>query len=129
MSFPSQDELIKLNEEGSEKLIDITIISEDEDNDNSDNLASWEIVAVDKTLIELQLVFSSPLSVSSGDTADKLIVQVSLSKYPDENGAFLPASINRVKAIPLQFSSAEEAEIVASAGSSALSTTASTCGI
>ena len=64
MGFPSQEELIKLNEEGSEKLIDITIISEDEDNDNSDNLVSWEIVKVDKRLIELQLVFSSPLSVS-----------------------------------------------------------------
>ena len=64
MSFPSQEELIKLNEEGSEKLIDIAILSGDEDNDNSGNLVSWEIVKVDKRLIELQLVFSSPLSVS-----------------------------------------------------------------
>ena len=84
MSFPSMEELIKLNQERSEKkLIDISIFSEDEENDASENLESWAIVKVDQKLIELQLVFSSPLMVSQGDTADKLIVQVGLSMYPD----------------------------------------------
>ena len=49
--------------------------------------------------------------------------------FPDENGATLPASVNRVKAIPLQFSSAEEAEIMSSIGSAALAISASTSGI
>ena len=51
-----------------------------------------------------------------------------MSRFPDQNDATLPDSVNRIKAIPLQFSSAEEAEVVDWTGKVALGTTASTSG-
>ena len=47
--------------------------------------------------------------------------------YPDENDAKLPVSLNRIKPIPLQLSSAAEAEAVGKAGGSTLATSAVTC--
>ena len=64
MSFPSKEELIKLNQESTEKLIDISILGGDEEDYDQNNFLRWEIVTVQKKLIELQLVFLSPLQVS-----------------------------------------------------------------
>ena len=65
-----------------------------------ENLLSWEIVSVSSTLIEIDLEFENPVQVSQGDNNDRLITQVALSRYPDENQNRLPASIYRIKDIP-----------------------------
>ena len=65
-----------------------------------DNLRSWKIISVSPTLIEIDLEFENPVQVSQGDNNDRLITQVALSRYPDENQNRLPASINRIKDIP-----------------------------
>ena len=49
-------------------MIDGDSLSEDE------NLISWEIVAVDPSLIEIDLKFEKPLEVSSGDEYDTLLI-------------------------------------------------------
>ena len=94
MSFPSTDEFIALNKESGNKLIDLMVISSDEDDaekvEPSPNLSSWEIVSVSSSLIEIKLTFEKPLEVSQGTERDKLVVQVSLSQFPDENQATLP---------------------------------------
>ena len=64
MSFPSKEEFIKLDQESTEKLIDISILGGDEEDYDQNNFLRWEIVTVQKKLIELQLVFLSPLQVS-----------------------------------------------------------------
>ena len=49
------------------------------------NLKDWKIVSVSSKLIEIDLIFEKPLQVSAGSEGDKIIVQVGLSQYPDEN--------------------------------------------
>ena len=65
MSFPSTDEFIALNKESGNKLIDLMVISSDEDDaekvEPSPNLSSWEIVSVSSSLIEIKLTFEKPL--------------------------------------------------------------------
>ena len=91
------------------------------------NLLSWNIVSVGDKLIEIDLNFDQPLQVSQGDESDKLIVQVDLSQFPDEHGARLPISVNRIKDIPIQVKSKAEAEAIADAGSAAHRSSAGTC--
>ena len=100
MNFPSQDEFIELNKQSEDKLIEIFVLKGDEEIQD-DNFESWEIVSVGSNLIEIDLFFVKPLYVSSGDQYDKLLVQVALSQYEDENQANLPASVNKSKEIPL----------------------------
>ena len=47
------EELIKLNQESTEKLIDIAIFKGEEENYDQDNFQRWEIVKVEKQVIEL----------------------------------------------------------------------------
>ena len=98
-----------------------------EEEEEDENLRSWQIVSVAPKLIEVDLEFDKPIYVSQGEVADKLIVQVGLSDYPDEFDATLPASVNRVKDIPLQVSSQEEAEAVGEVGSSTHEASTSVC--
>ena len=99
MMFPSEREFILLNEKSGNELIDLFIFRGDEDIQD-DNLKSWKISSVSPTLIEIDLEFENPVQVSQGDKNDRLITQVALSRYPDENQNRLPESINRIKDIP-----------------------------
>ena len=99
MSFPSLSDFIKQNEESGNKLIDLMMLK-GEDEVLDENLVSWQIISVGAKLIEIKLEFASPLSVSQGEVSDKLLVQMQLSDFPDENLAFLPTSINRIKELP-----------------------------
>ena len=67
-----------MNENSCEKLIDLVVYKGDELTED-DNLLRWNIVKVDKELIEIDLFFKRPLHVSQQDNPDKLIVQVKLS--------------------------------------------------
>ena len=99
MIFPSEREFILLNEKSGNELIELIMLKGDEDVQD-DNLKSWKIISVSPTLIEIDLEFENPVQVSQGDNNDRLITQVALSRYPDENQNRLPASINRIKDIP-----------------------------
>ena len=99
MIFPSEREFILLNEKSGNELIELVMLKGDEDVQD-DNLKSWKIISVSPTLIEIDLEFENPVQVSQGDNNDRLITQVALSRYPDENQNRLPASINRIKDIP-----------------------------
>ena len=99
MDFPSTREFILDNEESENKLIDVMMLSgEDEAIDL--NLLSWTIVKVTSQQIEISLKFERPLEVSQGDEPDKLLVQAGLSKFLDENLQRLEKSIVRMKEIP-----------------------------
>ena len=101
--FPSLIEFIEeINSQESAaetKLIDFVMMKSDED-EIDDNLTGWEIVSVNEKLIEVDLNFRDPLLVSQGDAYDRLVVQIALSMYPDENQNRLPVSVNRIKDIP-----------------------------
>ena len=81
------------------KLIDLAVYKGDEDI-KDENLKSWEIVSVNPTLIEIDLTFYKPLYVSQGYESDRLIVEISLTQFTDENQARLHPGINRIKRIP-----------------------------
>ena len=84
MSFPSLEDLIELNKQSKNKLIELFMLKGDEETIDT-NLKGWDIVSVSSKLIEIDLTFDQPLQVSQGSESDKLIVQVGLSEYPDEN--------------------------------------------
>ena len=43
---------------------------------------------------------------------DRLIIQVALARFPDENQARLPEVVNKIKEIPRQIGSQGEAEVM-----------------
>ena len=100
MQFPDKEEFIELNNSTNSHLIDIKMLKGDSDEQN-ENLQDWQIVSVSSELIEIDLNFANPLEVSQGEAKDRLIVQVSLGQFPDENDNRLPISVNRIKEIPL----------------------------
>ena len=67
--------------------------------------------------------------MSQGYAYDKLIVQVALSQFPNENQVSLPVSINKVKDIPRQASSKAEAEIIDDVGNSIQIASTGVCSI
>ena len=95
--------------------------------EQNENLEVWQIVSVSSELIEIDLNFVKPLEVSQGEAKDRLIVQVSLHQFPDENNNRLPISVNRIKEIPLQFSSKSEAEKVENMKNAVYDITTGTC--
>ena len=112
MQLPDKEEFIELNDSTNSHLVDIRMLKGDS-NEQNENLEGWQIVSVSSELIEIDLNFVKPLEVSQGEAKDRLIVQVSLHQFPDDNDNRLPISVNRIKEIPLQFSSKSEAEAVA----------------
>ena len=50
--------------------------------------------------------------MSQGDLDDKIIIQVALSQFLDENHARLPVSEYKIKDLPRQVSSADEEKIL-----------------
>ena len=87
MIFPSFEEFVEMNKRSftnsalrqlspdsdTTKLIDLVMYRGDEDVED-ENLASWEIVSVSPTLIEIDLTFHKSLYVSQGYESDRLIV-------------------------------------------------------
>ena len=63
MSLPSKEEFIKQNEENSYGLLNVFMLS-GEDEAIDDNLTSWGIESVTAMLISINLEFDSPLLVS-----------------------------------------------------------------
>ena len=73
MSFPSKEEFIELNKKLGNKLLDLVMMKGEEEEED-ENLRSWQIISVDPKLIEVDLEFEKPIYVSQGEVADKLIV-------------------------------------------------------
>ena len=73
MNFPSTEDFVALNTSKQKRLINVMMLSGDEHMIDG-NLVSWSITSVSPTLISIDLVFDSPLSVSQGDTPDILVV-------------------------------------------------------
>lgn len=73
MNFPSTEDFIALNTSKQNRLMNVMMLSGDE-HMIDENLVSWSITSVSPTLISIDLVFDSPLSVSQGDTPDILVI-------------------------------------------------------
>ena len=59
--------------------------------------------------MELKLEFNQPIEVSQGDQPDFIVVQASLSEFPDENGNYLPDSFLKKMELPRMFTSHSQA--------------------
>ena len=53
----------------------------------------WELLYIGSDGFEIQLNFTSPLQISSGEEPDLLLIQLDLSDFEDENGNKLPESV------------------------------------
>ena len=73
MNFPKIEDFIALNKSSKYEMLDLMMYKGDEDEED-DNLLSWEIKTVSPTLIEIDLTFERPLDVSQGDAYDKLLI-------------------------------------------------------
>ena len=93
------------------------------------NLLRWEIVSVNKEMVEIDLFFNRPLHVSQGDDPEKLIVQMQLSSFQEKNQATIPLVVNKIKDIRPQASSSTEAEVLSDIGGVTLVAAASTCAV
>ena len=92
-----------------------------------ENLLDWEIVSVSPHLIEIDLTFAKPLYVSQGVERDKLIMQVALSQFVDQNKGRLPVTVNKIKDVPLQAKSKSEVEACEEVASSSYEASTGTC--
>ena len=91
MRFP--DNLAsQINENASDKLLEITMINGDTKKVDS-NLKSWTVTKVSSTQIDINLIFEKPLLVSTGEFPDILLIQVLLSTYTDINSKSLPPAV------------------------------------
>ena len=73
------------------------------------NLISWSVISASSTNIDIRTEYENPLYVSSGYSADYLILQITLSEYTDYRGYRLPPSVMKKVLLPPQYSSQEEA--------------------
>ena len=71
------------------------------------NFISWSVTAVSSTKIDISLTFEKSISVSTGDSSDILLIQVSLDVFTDNNGYRLPPALVKFRQIPIQISSVE----------------------
>jgi len=53
----------------------------------------WELLYIGSDGFEIQLNFTSPLEISSGEEPDLLLIQLDLRNFEDENGNKLPESV------------------------------------
>ena len=68
---------------------------------------NWELLSLDSDGFELQLNFTNPLQISSGEEPDLLLIQLDMSDFEDANGQKLPASVVKYSQIPTQIASQE----------------------
>ena len=57
-------------------------------------------MSVDDRVMEIQLTFTDPISVSSGDYEDMVFIQINFSKLPSAKDLSLPESVLKKRAIP-----------------------------
>ena len=60
----------------------------------------WEILSFDSSTIDIELNFTNPLYVSSGDKPDLLLIQIDLGEYKSKRGVNMPESIVKYTEIP-----------------------------
>lgn len=95
----------RLLAEGKAPLDSLIQVFAVKEQDNEDDVGSplmkgWELISLDGDGFELQLNFTNPLFVSSGDEPDLLLIQLDLSSFEDENGNSLPSSVVKYMPIP-----------------------------
>ena len=54
---------------------------EDDEKQFEPNMDGWEVLLIDSSTIDIELNFTNPLYVSSGDKPDLLLVQIDLGEY------------------------------------------------
>ena len=132
LNLPNVEEFNSLNFQDSRmlsdqsKLIDLTVYDGDE-LVPYDNLESWNIVSIYQRFIEIDLIFKRPLYVSQGEYHDILLIQMALSEYQDQNANSLPVTVNRVRNIPRQFKSPEDANNIDAIGGAMHFSSTGTC--
>ena len=92
MKFPDTDTFNKANVESKNKLLDVMMLSGDNEMID-DNLKDWKLISVTSSEITVDVEYENPLLVSQGDIPDILVVQAGLQEYPDENNLKLPPSV------------------------------------
>ena len=73
MNFPNITDFVEQNDAKEKELLNVAMISGDDDSIDT-NLVSWKISSVTSRLITLELEFSAPLAVSSGEYPDQLAI-------------------------------------------------------
>ena len=63
-------------------------------------LTRWELLSVNDRVMEIQLTFTDPISVSAGDYEDIVFVQINFNKLPSVKDSSLPESVLKQRAIP-----------------------------
>ena len=73
MNFPNITDFIEKNNAKEKELLNVAMISGDDESIDT-NLVSWNISSITSRLITLELEFSTPLAVSSGEIPDRLAI-------------------------------------------------------
>jgi len=60
----------------------------------------WSFVSIDKGGIDIKLNFADPVSISSGDQPDVLVLQLDLGGIKGANGNNMPTSVVKYLGIP-----------------------------
>ena len=84
----------------NKKVLSVMMISGDTE-EIDDNLIDWKLVSVDSEKLEIDLEFREPILVSQGDSPDRILIQIEMEGYKDENGNSLPPGLLKQKEIPI----------------------------
>ena len=84
----------------NEKVLSVLMISGDTE-EVDENLVDWQLVTIDPEKLEIDLEFREPIQVSQGENPDRILIQVEMEGYKDENGNSLPPGLLKQKEIPV----------------------------